>query len=62
MYRMKRGEEGEIKRVNIGFHRCVWEGVRENKSRKSWKSGRRKSCGINGMEGVRQVKSIVDSI
>ena len=26
-------EEGEIKRVNIGFTRCVWEGNEGNRGR-----------------------------
>ena len=51
-------EEGEIKRVNIGFYRRVWEGNERNRSRKGWKNGRRKNCGIDGMEGVHRVNII----
>ena len=48
IYRVERGEKGEIIMVNIGFHRHVWEGNEGNRSWKGWKSGRRKFVELIG--------------
>ena len=53
---MEGGDEDGIKRINIGFHIRVWEGKEGNRSRKGWKRGRRKNCGINEKEEVQRIK------